>query len=90
MIFGTYMLDVGDIPQLEVDTSTTMQDFFLAFLKDTSTVSTTVGWPAFNSNRPHGGLILEFGNGTTVRNITSDWLDAGCTDPSIPFRINGR
>lgn len=44
MIFGTYELDVGDIPQLEVDTSATMQDYILAFLKDASTVDTTVGW----------------------------------------------
>ena len=89
MIFGTYILDVGEISPLEVDTSATMQDFLLAFLKDSSSISGTVGWPAYFGNQSNGGLILEFGNGTTVRNITGDWLDAGCSNSSIPFRIWG-
>jgi carboxylesterase type B len=89
MIFGTYMLDKGDITKLEVETSEIMQDFLLSFLKDSTTVNTTVGWPAFDPNAANGGLIIEFGKGTAVKNITGDWLDAGCSDPSIPFRING-
>ena len=89
MIFGTYMLDVGNITQLEVDTSETMQDFFLAYLKDSSTISSTVGWPAFNASAPNGGYILDFGNGTTVQNVTGNWLDGGCYNSSIPFRIDG-
>ncbi|CAK38419.1 alpha/beta-hydrolase [Aspergillus phoenicis ATCC 13157] len=89
MIFGTYNLDVGEISQLEVDTSATMQDYLLAFLKDSSTVSETVGWPLYLGNETNGGLILEFGNGTAVRTITGDWLDAGCFNSSIPFRIWG-
>lgn len=87
MIFGTYMTDKGKISDLEVATSETMQDFILAFLKDSSTVSSTVGWPAFDATTQHGGLILEFGNQTTVKNITGDFLEAGCWNSSIPFRI---
>lgn len=87
MIFGTYMTDAGNISALEVATSRTMQDFILAFIKDPSTVSSTVGWPAFNASAPSGGLILEFGNGTSVRNITGDFLEAGCWDSAVPFRI---
>ncbi|KAL4733148.1 Alpha/Beta hydrolase protein [Aspergillus similis] len=87
MIFGTYMTDAGDISELEIDTSRVMQDFFLAFLKDSSSVSSVVGWPAFNATAPSGGLILEFGNRTTVRNITGDFLDAGCWDSAVPFPI---
>lgn len=90
MIFGTYMLDVGEISELEVTTSRTMQDYLLAFLKDPATVSTAVGWPAFNASAPSGGLILEFGNTTAVRNVTGDFLEAGCWDSSAPFRIFGR
>ena len=89
MIFGTYNLDVGEISQLEVDTSATMQDYLLAFLKDSSTVSETIGWPVYLGNESNGGLILEFGNETAVRTITGDWLDAGCYNSSIPFRIWG-
>ncbi|PWY75007.1 alpha/beta-hydrolase [Aspergillus heteromorphus CBS 117.55] len=89
MIFETYILDVGEISELEVDTSATMQDYFLAFLKNSSTVGETVGWPAFLGNSTDGGTILEFGNGTTVGNIPGDWLDAGCYNSSIPFRIWG-
>ncbi|KAJ5925762.1 hypothetical protein N7454_007272 [Penicillium verhagenii] len=87
MIFGTYMTDSGDISQLEVMTSETMQDYILAFLKDPSTVGSTVGWPPFNANAPHGGLILEFGNHTSVKNITGEFLEAGCWNSSIPFPI---
>ncbi|PYH85809.1 alpha/beta-hydrolase [Aspergillus uvarum CBS 121591] len=90
MIFGTYMLDVGEISELEVATSRTIQDHLLAFLKDPVTVSTAVGWPAFNASAPSGGLILEFGNTTAVRNVTGDFLEAGCWDSSAPFRIFGR
>ncbi|GKZ29543.1 hypothetical protein AbraIFM66950_005380 [Aspergillus brasiliensis] len=87
MIFGTYMTDAGEISDLEVATSRAMQDYFLAFLKDPSTVSSVVGWPAFNASAPSGGLILEFGNRTTVRNITGDFLEAGCWDSAVPFPI---
>lgn len=87
MIFGTYMTDKGNISELEVATSETMQDHILAFLKDSSTVSDTVGWPAFDADAPHGGFILEFGNQTTVKNITGDFLEGGCWNSSIPFPI---
>ena len=89
LIFGTYQEDVGEISQLEVKTSETMQDHLLAFLKDPSTVNVTVGWPAFDADSPGGGKILEFGKGTPVRMVTGDWLDGGCYNPSIPFRIWG-
>lgn len=87
MIFGTYTTDGGEIPELEVATSQTMQDYILAFIKDSSTVGSTVGWPVFDANATNGGLILEFGNETTVRNITGDLLEAGCWNSSIPFLI---
>lgn len=87
MIFGTYETDVGNISALEISTCETMQDYILAFLKDPATVGATVGWPAFDAQAPHGGLILEFGNLTTVRNITGDLLEAGCWNSSIPFLI---
>ncbi|OJJ42333.1 hypothetical protein ASPZODRAFT_77033 [Penicilliopsis zonata CBS 506.65] len=87
MIFGTYMTDAGEITDLEVTTSHTMQDFILAFLKDPQTVGATVGWPLFDAEAPHGGLILEFGNNTAVKNITGDFLEAGCWNSSYSFPI---
>jgi len=89
-IFGTYGLPTdGVISQLEHDTSVTMQDYILAFLKDPSTLPETVGWVPFDASAADGGLILEFGNGTAVQNITGGFLDGGCSDSFIPIPING-
>lgn len=89
MIFGTYMKNVGEISQLEIDTSIAMQDYLLAFIKDPSTVSQTVGWPLFDPDQPDGGLIIEFGKDVPAKNISGRYLDGGCYDPSIPFRVDG-
>lgn len=89
MIFGTYRTDAGPISQLEIDTSATMQDFLLAYLKDVSTLTETVGWPAFNANASDGGTILLFGNQTAVRNATGDWIDGGCYNSSVSMVIDG-
>ncbi|KAK6209440.1 hypothetical protein LQW54_006293 [Pestalotiopsis sp. IQ-011] len=82
MIFGTYMLDVDEIPQLEIDTSKAMQDFLLAFARDAASVSETRGWPRFDANVTDGGQILEFGNGVPVKNVTGDYVDWSCWDAS--------
>lgn len=66
-----------------------MQDHILAFMKDSSTVQETVGWPAFNPYGADGGKILEFDKGTPVKTITGDWLDAGCYNLAVPFRVWG-
>lgn len=89
MIFGTYMKNVGEISQLEMDTSNAMQDYLLAFIKDPSTVSQTVGWPTFDPTASDGGQVIEFGVHVPAKNITGRYLDGGCYDPSIPFRVDG-
>lgn len=90
MIFGTYRLEVGPVPQLEVDTSVAMQDYIFAFLKDSSVAHMeAVGWPAFDANSTDGGPILEFGNKTAVMNVTGDFIDGGCSDSSQLFPIWG-
>lgn len=83
------MKNVGEISELEIETSNTMQDYLLAFIKDSSTVSQTIGWPLFDPTGPDGGLIIEFGKYVPARNITGRYLDGGCFDPSIPFRVDG-
>ncbi|RDW83643.1 uncharacterized protein DSM5745_03969 [Aspergillus mulundensis] len=88
MIFGTYGKDVGHISELEVDTSIAMQDLFLAFLKDPRALESE-GWAAFEPDGANGGLVLEFGKGPAVRNVTGSWLDAGCYNPSVPMRLSG-
>jgi hypothetical protein len=89
MIFGTYMKNVGEISQLEIDTSNAMQDYLLAFIKNPFAVSQTVGWPLFDPTRPDGGLIVGFGKDVPAKNITGLYLDGGCYDPSIPFQVDG-
>lgn len=87
MIFGTYMTDAGAISELEVETSRVMQDYLLAFLKDAATIGSVVGWPAFEADALGGGVIVEFGNRTAVRNVTGDFVEAGCWDSTMPFPI---
>lgn len=89
MLFGTYMLDVGEIPQLEIDTSEAMQDFLLSFTKDAAEVSATAGWPRFDANATDGGQILEFGNGVPVKNVTGDYVDGSCWDASATYPYYG-
>jgi hypothetical protein len=48
-----------------------MQDYILMFMKGSSTVSNTVGWPAFELVC----LILEFGNQKAVKICTGDFLE---------------
>lgn len=90
MIFGTYPTDRGgngSIPELEVQTSEAMQDFFLAFLKDPTSLP-GMGWPVFDANATDGGTLLEFGNVTVVGNITGDYIDGHCLNASVPIRID--
>jgi carboxylesterase type B len=88
MIFGTYVKMVGDTPQAEVETSATMQDYFLAFLKSGADMVYAVDWPTFNSQGKHGGYIVEFGSdGAPARRITGNYLDASCYNCSIVFPI---
>ncbi|KAK9772574.1 putative Carboxylesterase type B domain-containing protein [Seiridium cardinale] len=89
MFFGTYMLDVGEVSQLEVETSETMQDYLLAFTKNAGTVETTVGWPEFDVNSTDGGAILEFGKDLPVKNITGDYVDGSCWDSSAEYPYHG-
>ncbi|KAL4975301.1 Alpha/Beta hydrolase protein [Aspergillus desertorum] len=88
MIFGTYEKDAGAVPELEVQTSAAMQDFFLAFLKDPESLQRR-GWPLFEPNAANGGVIMEFGKGTRARKIKGAYLDAGCYNSSVPMRLSG-
>lgn len=89
MIFGTYEKDVGEISQLEIETSEAMQDYLLAFVKDANTVNVTVGWPKYDTNATDGGAIVEFGKDTAVQNLTGNYVDGSCWDSSISYPYYG-
>lgn len=82
------MTDVGAISQLGIDTLVTMQDHLLAFIKDPATVSSAADWPLFNPNGTDGGLMLEFGNGVAVKNVTGDYVEGACWNSSAVFPYN--
>ncbi|RAH42132.1 carboxylesterase, type B [Aspergillus brunneoviolaceus CBS 621.78] len=83
IVFGTYMKQIGAVPELEVLTSETMQDHFLAFMKDAASLAETVGWVPFDPAGVDGGSIVEFGKGAAARNVTGDWLDKACTSGAL-------
>ncbi|KAI7160321.1 acetylcholinesterase [Hortaea werneckii] len=91
MIMGTYPTDrapESTISELEIDTSKAMQDYMLAFTRSPNSLP-SLGWPLFNPNATDGGLLLEFGNGTTVKNITGDYVFSACTYSNGTVRITG-
>lgn len=90
MIFGTYAKDVGTISQLEIETSEAMQDHLLAFIKDPATVGSVAGWPLFDPTSTDGGLILEFGNGVAVKNVTGAYVEGACWNSSAAFPYNDK
>lgn len=89
MIFGTYTKDVGAVTSLEVETSQTMQDYLLAFLKNPDTLSSSVGWPKFDVNGTDGGTIIEFGKDVAAKNITGNKVDGSCWNTSATFPYYG-
>ncbi|KAI7366819.1 hypothetical protein KC354_g3875 [Hortaea werneckii] len=91
MIMGTYPTDRAPgstISELEIDTSKVMQDYMLAFTRSPNSLP-SLGWPPFNPNATNGGLLLELGNGTTVKNITGDYVFSACTYSNQTVRITG-
>ncbi|KAL4803121.1 carboxylesterase, type B [Aspergillus unguis] len=88
MIFGTYSKDVGEIPQLEVDTSAAIQDLFLDFLKEPKSLPSN-GWPVYDPTAANKGLVLELGKEKALRNITGEYLDGVCYNSRLPVRLSG-
>ncbi|EMC94807.1 hypothetical protein BAUCODRAFT_141074 [Baudoinia panamericana UAMH 10762] len=78
----------SDIQPLEVQTSQTMEDFILAFMKNPYSGPPALGWLPMNTSAPDGGLILRFGaNGKAVQNVTGNDVQAVCfgRGPYNPF-----
>lgn len=64
---------------LEMQTSASMQDYILAFMKDPYTGPPAMGWLPMNMSAPDGGLMLRFGaNGKAVQNVTGTQVEGVC------------
>jgi hypothetical protein len=63
MSFGTYDLvkGLGNVTQLEIETSRAMQDHILEFAKDPYRGPQKRGWKPVDASAPGGGKLLRFG-----------------------------
>ncbi|KAJ3763380.1 hypothetical protein EV360DRAFT_66362, partial [Lentinula raphanica] len=69
MFFGTYLIAPGEITDLEVKTSEKMQDCFLDFITDPSSLSSK-GWPEYlATNSTTGGTLIQFGADEQVEQL---------------------
>jgi hypothetical protein len=88
MLFGTYADGVGPAEPLEIETSETMEDLLLAFVRDPWTGLTNSSWPAYDSAAGNGGTLLRFGaDGKAVQQVGANDVEAVCygKGPYDPF-----
>jgi carboxylesterase type B len=88
MLFGTYADGVGPAEPLEIETSETMEDLLLAFVRDPWTGLTNSSWPAYDSTAGNGGTLLRFGaDGKAVQQVGANDVEAVCygKGPYDPF-----
>ncbi|ETS74148.1 hypothetical protein PFICI_14014 [Pestalotiopsis fici W106-1] len=80
--FGTYRLldHVANTTQLEIETSDSMQDHFLAFVRDPfNGPQQTMGWLPMDPSDPDGGDLIRFGaDGKAVQHIPGVEVDGVC------------
>ena len=79
MLFGSYGIAPGEIPDLERETSEKMQDMVLKFVIDGVEGMEEVGWPAYNTSAEDGGMLAQFSaNGEAVRFVSGDSREGAC------------
>ncbi|KAH9897497.1 fatty acyl-CoA hydrolase [Xylariomycetidae sp. FL2044] len=81
MSFGTYDLikGVGNVTQVEIDTSRAMQEHILAFARDPYQGPQTLGWEPMNTTAAGGGIVLRFGaDEMPVQYVAGNEIDAVC------------
>ncbi|KAJ3765014.1 carboxylesterase [Lentinula raphanica] len=84
MFFGTYLIAPGEITDLEIQTAETMQDYFLEFISDPSSMSNK--WPAYDVYAANGGNITQFGaDGKAVQIVTGDSVEGACHIPGATY-----
>ncbi|KUJ12216.1 carboxylesterase, type B [Mollisia scopiformis] len=81
MLFGTYKITPGVITDLEIHTSEQMQDHFLDFVADPTSLPQT-GWPEYQTSASGGGQIAQFGaDGQVVQYVSGDSVEGACHIP---------
>ena len=81
MVFGTYDLvqGVGDVPEVERETSRAMQEHVLAFVKDPYHGPEKLGWEALDARGARNGKVIRFGAGEkAVQYVESLEVDGVC------------
>ncbi|KAF2274581.1 alpha/beta-hydrolase [Westerdykella ornata] len=81
MIFGTYDLvkGLGDVPELERETSRAIQDHVLAFAKDPYNGPQKLNWQPLDTQAPQGGQLIRFGaGGKAVQYVDGVKVDGVC------------
>ncbi|SMQ53291.1 unnamed protein product [Zymoseptoria tritici ST99CH_3D7] len=80
MLFGTYADGVGSSSPLEIETSETMEDLLLAFVRDPWHGLTKFSWPAYDPKAENGGTVLRFGaDGKAVQRLGAHDVEAICS-----------
>ncbi|KAM3421964.1 Carboxylic ester hydrolase [Cercospora zeina] len=80
MFFGTYEDGVGPASPLETETSETMQDLLLDFVRDPWNGLSTSRWPAYDPTASNGGTLLRFGaDGEAVQEVDANAVQAACS-----------
>ncbi|KAK7190884.1 hypothetical protein DPSP01_007854 [Paraphaeosphaeria sporulosa] len=81
LVFGTYDLvkGVGEVPQLEVETSRAMQDHVHAFMRDPLRGPQKLGWQAVDARNSRNGTLIRFGTGgKAIQYVNSFEVDRVC------------
>ena len=85
MLFGTYHITPGVAPPVEVQASERMQDWFLAFVKDPSTLAQQ-GWPKYDTSGAGGGKLAQFGaDGKMVQLVNGSSVEGACYIPGATY-----
>jgi hypothetical protein len=85
MLFGTYPIAPGNIPDLEIKTSERMQDFFLGFVED-PVGPPAAGWPAYLPGDAGGGKVARFGaDGEILQIVDGDEVEGACHIPGYVY-----
>jgi carboxylesterase type B len=85
MLFGSYGIAPGAIPNLEVQTSEKMQDYFLDFVTDPNSLPQN-GWPEYVVSNADGGKLAQFGaDGKVVQFVGGDSVEGACHIPGLVY-----
>jgi carboxylesterase type B len=88
MFFGTYLIAPGEITDLEIETSHTMQSFLLDFVKDPWSLP-DAGWPLYYPNTTDGGVVARFGaDNQAVQYVSGIEVEGACTYPNLTLNLS--